>query len=171
MIRLLLIVGFTILVMFGIVNTIPAQKKDPRFVKTVESISDKYKKDPKMVEYIVDTAVMASEDKGIDPVLTLAIIATESKFDPKAYNPSTASGLMQVLSGLHAKLIKSFGGSIFDPYVNIQVGTELLQTYLGWFKGNTKKALNSYGGDSTGGYYNSVMTNYKWIEKTMEQDL
>lgn len=152
-------------------ETEPKQQK-VNYQKTVDTISTKYKRDPVMVANIVTTAVEVSEDKGLDPVLTLAVIATESQFNPKAYNhTSGASGLTQVLTGLHAKLIKSYQGSIFDPFVAIHVGTDLMKTYISWWGGNTKKGISQYGGDSSGAYYNKVMTNYKWIEKSMEQDL
>lgn len=151
----------------------PVQAEPPgKYTKTVEVISAKYNRDPAQVTAIIDTAVEISKQKGIDPTLTLAIIATESKFNPKAYNEySGASGLTQVLKGLHAKLIASYQGSIFDPFVAIHVGTDLLKTYMSWWGGNTKKALGSYGGDHSGFYYNRVMINYQWIDKTIEKDI
>lgn len=147
-------------------------KGKPLYNKTVEAISQKYKRDPVQVVHIVHTAVEVSEQKGIDPVLTLAVIATESEFNPKAYNKSSgASGLTQVLAGMHAKLIKSYQGSIFDPLVAINVGTDLMKTYISWWGGNTKKGISQYGGDFSGAYYQKVMYNYKWIDKTVERDI
>lgn len=156
----------------GISFMLPARAKDTKYSKTVKAISTKYNKDPVQVAHIVDTAVEVSESKGIDPVLTLAVIATESEFNPNAYNKTTgASGLTQVLAGMHAKLISSYKGSIFDPLVAINVGTDLIKTFMSWQGGSTKRAMNQYGGDSTGAYYNKVMYNYNWIDKTIERDL
>lgn len=157
---------------FAVFPTLKAEESSNKYSKTAEVISAKYKQDPIQTTLIINTAVDVSEQKGIDPILTLAIIATESEFNPKAYNKTTgASGLTQVLKGLHAKLIASYNGSIFDPYIAIQVGTDLLKTYSQWNGGNTKKALNSYGGDSSGYYYKKVMENYRWIDKTVERDI
>lgn len=155
----------------GFFYALPA-KAEHGYSKTVKAISTKYNKDPVQVASIVETAVQVSESKGIDPVLTLAVIATESEFNPKAYNnTSGAAGLTQVLTVLHAKLIKTYGGSIFDPMVSINVGTDLMKIYISWWKGDTKKGISQYGGDSSGQYYNRVMYNYKWINNTVERDL
>lgn len=169
-----LLTAAAVISMFIYIAAVNAEEstKKSTYGKTVKAISDKYNKDPIQVAHIVNTAVEVSENKGLDPVLTLAVIATESEFNPKAYNKVTgASGLTQVLAGMHDKLIKSYRGSIFDPLVSIEVGTDLMKTYIAWSKGNTKKGMNQYGGDSTGAYYNKVMTNYKWIDKTIERDL
>lgn len=167
-----LLTGLVIICSFIYILPVKAEKSTPSYTKTVEAISQKYKRDPIQVIHIVHTAVEVSEKKGIDPVLTLAVIATESEFNPKAYNKSSgASGLTQVLAGMHSKLIKSYEGSIFDPTVAIHVGTDLMKTYISWWGGNTKKGISQYGGDQSGAYYQRVMTNYKWIDKTIEKDI
>lgn len=170
--RIILIIALIFATWVAWVFPVKAQETPNKYSKTAKAISAKYNRDPVRISAIIDTAVEVSEQKGIDPVLTLAVIATESEFNPNAYNPSSgASGLTQVLKGLHAKLIASYGGTIFDPYVAIHVGTDLLKTYSTWWKGDTKKALGSYGGDLSGQYYRKVMTNYNWINKTVEKDI
>lgn len=170
--RIILVVSLVLVVLLAWIIPVKAQEKPNKYQKTAEIISAKYNKDPDKISEIVNTVVEISEQKGVDPVLTLAVIATESEFNPNAYNRSSgASGLTQVLKGLHAKLIASYNGSIFDPYVAIHVGTDLLKTYSNWWNGNTKKALGSYGGDHSGQYYSRVMYNYNWINKTVEKDI
>jgi soluble lytic murein transglycosylase-like protein len=54
----------------------------------------------------------------------LAVMACESGGDPNAYNPSGASGLMQVL----ASWADNFGvlpDQLFDPETNIWIASEL----------------------------------------------
>lgn len=79
--------------------------------------------------------------------------------------------MIEGIAGMIAKLISSYKGSIFDPLVAINVGTDLMKTFMSWQGGNTKKAMSQYGGDSSGAYYSRVMYNYKWIDKTIERDL
>jgi soluble lytic murein transglycosylase-like protein len=95
----------------------------------------------------------------------LAIIATESNFNPKAKNPeSSASGLTQVLANLHRKLINKYGGDPFDPHTSINAGTHILHSNLVATRGDMKTAITRYGGCETGEYYQKVMYNYRWIK-------
>lgn len=83
----------------------------------------------------------------LDPVLVLAIIATESSFDPKARSKAGAEGLMQVHTRVHKDKFARHGGSraAFDPAINIQVGTLILKRYLDRY-GRTQRALKAYVG-------------------------
>ncbi len=84
---------------------------------------------------------------GLDPVLLLAIIATESSFNPRARSSAGAEGLMQVHTRMHKDKLARHGGTraVFDPAVNIQVGSEILQRYLDRY-GRTQRALKAYVG-------------------------
>ena len=83
----------------------------------------------------------------LDPVLVLAIIATESSFNPRARSSAGAEGLMQVHTRVHKDKLKAHGGprAIFDPAVNIDVGSRILKRYLDRY-GRTQRALKAYVG-------------------------
>ena len=159
----------TVVIMFAVFNTTKQDNQVPmpgthRYIKMVDAISDKYKVDRLLVHHIVNVAVIESNDKNIDPTLTLAIIATESGFNPHAYNPSSASGLMQVMMNIHSKLIQSLGGSVFDPTTNIKAGLNILDFFMR-LTGNEDVALNKYGGDPTGQYSQKVKQNKQWLKE------
>lgn len=79
-----------------------------------------------------------SQEKGLDPKLVVAVVATESEFNPKAVSKKGAKGLMQLMP-MHCK-----GIDPFDPEQNLDKGTELLAKHLADFNGNLKKALIAY---------------------------
>ncbi len=131
--------------------------------------AEKYKRDIFEVNTNVNLAISAAHVRGLDPDILLAIIATESSFNPRAKNPaSSASGLTQVLAVTHSKLIKEHGGNPFDPVTSINAGADILAKSFERAKGNTRRALALYSGDTTGIYYTRVMMNLKWIREARD---
>ncbi len=83
----------------------------------------------------------------LDPFLVHAIIREESWFNKEAVSPAGALGLMQLMPGT-AKLVakESYAGreSLFDPEVNIELGTRFFAERLKQFDGNIFLAIASY---------------------------
>jgi soluble lytic murein transglycosylase-like protein len=87
------------------------------------------------------------KQKGIPYEMTLAVIKTESDFNPKAKNindnGSVDKGLMQINS-IHKKWCKELGiTDLLDPYQNIIIGTELLSNLYNKYK-DVHKTLIAY---------------------------
>jgi soluble lytic murein transglycosylase-like protein len=77
----------------------------------------------------------------IDPKLVLAVIATESAFQPGAVSPKNAQGLMQLMPETALR----FGvKNVFDPAENIRGGTMYLRWLLAHFRGDTALAIAAY---------------------------
>lgn len=71
----------------------------------------------------------------VEPALIKAVIATESGFNPRAYNPNDpggAWGLMQVIEGT-ARFLGHRGpmSDLFDPAVGVDLGTRYLSVQQG----------------------------------------
>ncbi len=80
-------------------------------------------------EFIFEKA----REKNIDPYLVYAIIRRESEFNEKAISPKGARGLMQILPETFKKIdkYKDFDSdSLFNPYINIDAGIEILSSLL-----------------------------------------
>jgi soluble lytic murein transglycosylase-like protein len=95
----------------------------------------------------VSTAYRAGLEHAVDPLLILAVMAIESRYNPVAESSMGAKGLMQIIPKYHQEKLLEHGGefALLDPEVNIQVGAQILREYLRRF-GATEAALQMYGG-------------------------
>jgi len=83
----------------------------------------------------------ASKIQQLSPALTMAVIRTESNFNPRAVSVSGAQGLMQLMPGTSEDLKL---GDPFDPEENIHGGTRYLRYLLDRFDQNLTLALAAY---------------------------
>lgn len=86
----------------------------------------------------------------LDPFLVHALIRVESRYNPRARSAKGALGLMQLLPDT-ARWIADKNGLpladenlLYDPEINIQLGTEYLRDLLGEFDGRLPVALAAY---------------------------
>ncbi|MEO7761495.1 MAG: transglycosylase SLT domain-containing protein [Casimicrobiaceae bacterium] len=100
-----------------------------------------------MREYVGAAYVEARRNR-LDPLLIVAVMAVESRFNPIAQSNVGATGLMQVIPHYHAdKYSPTRGESVLDPRVNIKVGARALKEYIA--RGGTETAgLQLYNGSS-----------------------
>jgi soluble lytic murein transglycosylase-like protein len=100
-------------------------------------------------ELVVGTAFRAAEESGLDPLLVLAVISVESRFNPIAESVMGARGLMQIIPRYHRARLLEHGGedALLDPESNILVGTKILQEYV-YRTGTLEAGLQSYNGAS-----------------------
>ncbi|MFZ9406980.1 MAG: lytic transglycosylase domain-containing protein [Burkholderiaceae bacterium] len=105
---------------------------DPQQTLLAIHISNQYRRALDLSRELVHHAYQVSREAQIDPLLVLAIISVESRFNPLAESPAGAQGLMQVLTRVHFAKFKPFGGvqTAFDPATNLKVGTAILRHYL-----------------------------------------
>ncbi len=91
-----------------------------------------------------------ARERGIDPYLILALIRQESLFDARARSPARALGLMQLLPSTAARVARRIGMAapsnemLFDPEVNLALGTKYLQDLLQRYSDNWFKAIAAY---------------------------
>lgn len=85
--------------------------------------------------------VAAAERNRVDGLLLAAIVEAESRFSPRAVSPRGAVGLMQVLPSTAT----AFGShDLYDPRVNLEVGSRYLGTLIEHFDGNLELAIAAY---------------------------
>lgn len=83
----------------------------------------------------------------IDPDLLNGVIWVESRFQPRAHSPAGARGLMQLMPGTAAELARELGrpvARVYDPELNIEMGTRYLLHMLDRFDGDETLALAAY---------------------------
>ncbi|MCI2809697.1 transglycosylase SLT domain-containing protein [Eoetvoesiella caeni] len=116
----------------------------------VEYLAEKLRQSPQTVQRYVELAWKeASRRIGLDPELLIAIIQKESVFRPKVQSIYGAQGLMQVVRRWHREKLHA-SESLFDPVVNIRVGTDILEEYLESADGDLSEALPKYSGNARG---------------------
>jgi soluble lytic murein transglycosylase-like protein len=93
----------------------------------------------------VKHAVEVANEVNLDPMLLLAVMATESSFNPNAQSRAGAQGLMQVLTRVHTEKFEPYGGSVaaFVPEANIRVGALILKACIAK-AGSLEAGLRSY---------------------------
>jgi soluble lytic murein transglycosylase-like protein len=85
-----------------------------------------------------------------DPLMVLAVIQVESRFDPLAVSPRGARGLMQIRPETAREIAPRVGiewtsdDLLFDPEVNVLIGTWYLEHLLERFDGNLDAAFAAY---------------------------
>lgn len=92
----------------------------------------------------------------LDPAWVAAEIRAESVFNPNARSPANAMGLMQVLPGTGAGVAKRIGlagytgaASLYDPEINIAVGTAYLRQLLDKYSGQPYITIAAYNAGPT----------------------
>jgi peptidoglycan lytic transglycosylase len=88
-----------------------------------------------------------SEKAGVDPSLAFAVMRAESSFSPAATSPVGARGLMQLMPHtaalvLHEKKIDP--DRLYDPELNIRLGTKHLRELIDSYNGNLVAVIASY---------------------------
>jgi soluble lytic murein transglycosylase len=105
----------------------------------------------------------ASNRLALDPYLVLALARQESLFNPKATSSSNARGLMQLIPSTARKMASQNGIdpeaiALYDPSVNVQLGTTYLKNLFEMFHGDEFHAVAAYNGGE-----NAVS---KWIAES-----
>jgi len=122
-------------------------------------------------ERMVAAAHRAAREVGLDPLLVLAVISIESRFNPIAESVMGARGLMQIIPKYHLDKLREAGGedAVFDPESNIHIGTRILQEYV-HRTGTLEAGLQFYNGawrDGSAHYAHKVMAERDRLEQVV----
>ena len=133
-----------------------------RYRALSEFLAKRYKVSQAVTHDLVTMAHAAGHQIGIDPLLIIAVMAVESRFNPIAESVAGAKGLMQIIPRYHTDKFRDFGGvkAVFDPETNILVGSQIIKEYISR-TGDLNSALQLYGGasrDENDVYFGKVMT-------------
>jgi soluble lytic murein transglycosylase-like protein len=131
---------------FGL-NLVSVQLTDSRQRLLAQYLASSYRIAPEAAAELVAATHAAGRIVGLDPVLLLAVMAVESRFNPIAESDMGAKGLMQIIPKYHLDKLASHGGAaaVLDPWVNILVGSQILREYASR-GGNLATGLQQYNG-------------------------
>jgi len=135
----------------------------------ITSLARKYRISEAATREMVHSAYVEAGRNGLDPLLVIAVIAIESRFNPIAQSDGGAVGLMQIMP-FHGD---KFGAvdSILDPRVNIQIGAAVLRDSIR--RGGTEIAgLQLYNGaldDETSAYAHKVLAEKQRLKSVIRR--
>ncbi len=140
-----------------------------RLHRVLDAVSRRYRVAPEALVPIFEAAQRVGRERRLDPLLIIAIIGIESRFNPFAESPMGAKGLMQVIPGYHLDKVPAGAGEtpFLDPVTNIQVGVHVLEEAIRW-RGSLTAGLQHYGGapdDPEASYANKVMAEKERLEQ------
>jgi soluble lytic murein transglycosylase-like protein len=141
----------------GTIQALPVETVREREQRLVtEFIAKRYRVSEAAVATYVAHAYQAGDQHSVDPLLILAVMAVESRYNPVAESNMGAKGLMQVIPKWHLEKLMEHGGeqAVLEPAVNIEVGARILREYYGRV-GDLQSALQMYNGafDSPTAHY------------------
>jgi len=98
-----------------------------------------------------DTLESAAAQFDVDPLLVLALMRAESRYDPDAFGYTGERGLMQILPSTQVWVAEQLGeeispGDAFAPENNIRMAAWLLRFLLDYFDGDTELVVAAYNG-------------------------
>ncbi len=136
-----------------------------------EMLSKRYRVAQEAVGGFVAAAYRVGKETSVDPLLILAVICIESRFNPVAESTFGAKGLMQIIPKFHKEKLVELGGdeALLDPEVNILVGAQVLREYIRRF-GGTENALQAYAGafeEPTSMYARQVLSERSRLEQAV----
>jgi len=143
-------------------ETFAAAPRDPAQAVLAKYLARRFLIAGEATERMVGAAYRAAHEVGLDPLLVLAVISVESRFNPIAESVMGAKGLMQIIPRFHPAKVLAAGGesALWDPERNIEIGAWILQEYV-YRTGTLEAGLQFYNGafgDASALYARKVMT-------------
>jgi hypothetical protein len=145
------------------------QRLAPAMTAALDHVAQRYRVSAEALLPIFEAAQAAGRQWRVDPLLIIAVISIESRFNPISQSPMGAVGLMQIIPRYHQdKLPKEAGNRAFlDPVINIQMGARILQESI-QRQGGLMEGLQYYAGaidDLEQGYANKVIAEKTRLEQ------
>lgn len=149
----------------NLMQTLNKAPVEPRQKLVSDWLSKRYRVATDATQMLVSSTFQTAKEVKLDPLLILAVMAIESRFNPFAESPVGAQGLMQVMSKVHRDKFKPLGGvkAALDPAANIRVGSLILKDYVrrgGSLEAGLKMYVGAAAFDSDFGYGHKVLAEY-----------
>lgn len=140
----------------------------PRMRAVLDDVTRRYRVAAETLEPIFAAAQTWGATRGIDPLLVVAVIGIESRFNPFAESPMGAQGLMQIIPRFHKDKVPADAGEnpFLDPVTNVRIGVDVLREAIK-MRGSLIAGLQQYGGssDPTGAYASKVLAEKQRLER------
>lgn len=149
---------------------------------TAEVLVESHQVAPPLAERIEATLKEAIANTRLPIPLVLAIMKIESGFNPDAQNKSGATGIMQVMPGIHLERVRDIiekpsltrreaKEELLDLGVNVEAGVSILSECFNRHRGDAAMAAQCYNGYTTPGvelYKAKVMRAYREFTRSLQ---
>lgn len=153
---------------------VSAEPLKPEMSAVANYLARRYHVSNQAIKPLVSAVQSAAARAGLDPLLILAVMAIESRFNPFAESVVGAQGLMQVMPRFHQDKLEANGAgknALLEPHMNIQVGVLILKESISR-AGNVQAGLQQYAGapdDTEAQYAAKVMAEKQRLEQAARQ--
>jgi len=149
-------------------------QSDPSADLLASIVARRYRVSEVATREFVGAAYLEAARLKLDPLLVVAVIAVESRFNPVAQSESGAMGLMQVIPRFHAEKFDNIAHvTVLDPHANIRAGARILKEYIA--RGGTEPAglqlYNGAAGDPESAYATRVLSERQWLKVALKDTL
>jgi len=145
----------------------------PRMQGALDYVARRYRVSPEALMPVFEVAQLIGKERRIDPLLIVAIIGIESRFNPFAESAMGAQGLMQIIPRFHMDKVPEGAGdsSLLDPEINIRVGVHVLEEAIRR-RGGLVAGLQYYAGSSEfeGSYASKVLAEKERLEQAARRN-
>jgi soluble lytic murein transglycosylase-like protein len=150
----------------------PGIAAEPDIEAVAGTVARRYRISQEATRELVGEAYGEGRRIGLDPLLIIAVMAVESRFNPIAQSDGGAIGLMQVIPRYHADQLEiGRSASVLDPRTNIGLGARVLKEYIR--RGGTEAAglqlYNGAAGDASNGYANKVLGERQRLQQALRR--
>lgn len=158
----------------AIAEEVPPASDQGRIRAMADYLGKRYLVSAAAIHRLVEMAFSVGREVNLDPLLILAVMAVESRFNPIAESVAGAQGLMQIIPRYHADKVPESqpDASFLDPRVNVLVGAKVLKDYIGRSGGNLQTGLQMYNGapsDAGAQYANKVIAEKDRLRQVFSQ--
>ncbi len=144
------------------------QTLTPAMKAALDYVVQRYRVSAEALLPIFETAQSVGDKRHIDPLLLIAVIGIESRFNPFSQSPMGAQGLMQIIPRYHQDKVPNAATErpFLDPVTNVQIGAQILEEAIRR-QGGLLEGLQYYAGaiDDEQAYANKVLAEKLRLEQ------
>lgn len=135
----------------------------------LEHVARRYRLSAQALAPIFEAAQAAGHEQEIEPLLLIAVISIESRFNPYSQSVVGAQGLMQIIPRYYLDKVPDGSGDLpfLNPVINVRIGAQILQESIQQH-GGLIAGLQQYGGaadDEEHAYANKVLAEKQRLDR------
>lgn len=145
----------------------------PSMKAALDIVVQRYRVSPEALRPVFEAVQSIARERKLDPLLLIAVISVESRFNPYSQSPMGALGLMQIIPRYHQDKVPPTAGDqpFLDPVTNVRIGAHVLQEAI-QRQGGLVEGLQYYAGaadDEDKTYATKVLAEKHRLEQTVRR--